>query len=321
MNRVCEVLGIEKPVIQGAMAWVATAPLVAAVSNAGGLGVLGVGFAPDEVVIEQVKETRKLTDKPFAINTLMSPENLDRLTGIIKEIKPPVVYCDTLYGLKEDLCRKYFPQWHDAGCKVVVKVCSVAEAVAAENGGAEVVIVKGWEGGGHITTEATSVLIPLVADVVSIPVVASGGIADGRGMAAAIALGAEGVEMGTAFMVCTDAAIHPNVKKAIIEAGDMETVLTGMSTGEACRQFKNELSDELDKIEAENLRSVAAKLIQPLTISTLKKAVIDGDINHGALMVGQIAPLIKEEKSALAIIDDTLSQAKDVLNKIKAFEF
>ena len=143
MNRVCEVLGIEKPVIQGPMAWISTAPLVAAVSNAGGLGVLGVGFAPDEFLIQQVNATKKLTDKPFGINTVMIPENLDRLTRHILELKPSVVYADTLHGLDVELYRKYFPQWHEAGCKIVVKASDIADAVAAEKGGADIVIVKG----------------------------------------------------------------------------------------------------------------------------------------------------------------------------------
>ncbi len=193
-NRICETLGIEKPIVQGPMAWISTAPLVTAVSNAGGLGVLGVGFAPDSFVKEQVEKTRALIDKPFGINTVMIPENLDRLTALIQEIMPPVVYADTLQGLDLSLCQKYFPQWHEAGCKIVVKPVDIADAVVAEQRGADVVIVKGWEGGGHISVEATTVLVPQAADKITIPLVASGGITDGRGMAAAIALGAEGMK-------------------------------------------------------------------------------------------------------------------------------
>ena len=321
MNRLCEVLGIEKPVIQGPMAWISTAPLVAAVSNAGGLGVLGVGFAPDGFVIQQVAETKKLTDKPFAINTVMIPENLDRLTGIIGEIMPPVVYADTLAGLDVELCKKYFTQWHAFGCKIIVKASFISDAIAAEKGGADVVIVKGWEGGGHTTVEATTVLVPQAADVLTVPVVASGGIADGRGMAAAIAMGADGIEMGTVFMACSDAVVHPNVKKAIIESKDMDTVITGMSTGEPCRQFRNSLSEEMEQIEANNIREKAAELLRPVAESSLKKAMAEGDMDRGAVMAGQIAALIKEEKSALAIIDDTLSGAKEVIAKMQSFEF
>ncbi len=194
------------------------------------LGVLGVGFAPDEFFNFTVEETKKLTDKPFGINTVMIPENLDRLTGHIKNLKPPVVYADTLLGLDVDLCKKYFSQWHEAGCKIIVKASDIADAVNAEIGGADLIIVKGWEGGGHTTVEATTVLVPHAADKLSIPVVASGGIADGRGMAAAIALGAEGIEMGTVFMASKETTVHPNVKRSVIEAGDMSTVITGYST-------------------------------------------------------------------------------------------
>lgn len=321
MNRVCEILGIEKPIIQGPMAWISTAPLVAAVSNAGGLGVLGVGFAPDEFVIAQVEETKKLTSKPFAINTVLIPENLERLTGIIEKIMPPVIYADTLANFDEDICKKYFGKWHEFGCKVIVKTSTINDAITAEKGGADIVIVKGWEGGGHTTVEATTVLVPQAVNVISVPVVASGGIADGRGFAAAIAMGAEGIEMGTVFMACSDAVVHPNVKKAIIESKDMDTVITGMSTGEPCRQFRNALSDEMDQIEANNTREKAAELLRPVAESSLKKAMAEGDMEHGAVMAGQIAALITEEKSAAAIIDDTIAQARNTIAKMPSFEF
>lgn len=320
-NRVCEALGIEKPVIQGPMAWISTAPLVAAVSNAGGLGVLGVGFAPDDFLIAQIEETKKLTDKPFAINTIMIPENLDRLTGHIKDLRPPVVYADTLLGLDTGLCKKYFEQWHSFGCKVIVKASDIEDACNAEKGGADVVVVKGWEGGGHTTVEATTVLVPQASDLLRVPVVASGGIADGRGMAAVIALGAEGIEMGTVFMAAKEAVIHPNVKKSVIEAGDMSTVITGYSTGEPCRQLKNALSDEMEKIEAENTKAVAAEKLRTVAESSLKKAMAEGNLDRGAVMAGQIAPLVKEEKSVSDIIDDTLAGAKKRLMEITKFEF
>lgn len=320
-NRVCEILGIEKPVIQGPMAWISTAPLAAAVSNAGGLGVLGVGFAPDDFLTAQVEETKKLTDKPFGINTVMIPENLDRLTGHIRNLKPPVVYADTLIGLDAELCRPYFEKWHSFGCKVIVKASDIEDALNAEKGGADVVIVKGWEGGGHTTVEATTVLVPQAADLLTVPVVASGGIADGRGMAAAIALGAEAIEMGTIFIASREAVVHPNVKRSIIEAGDMSTVITGYSTGEPCRQFRNALSDEMEKIEAENTKTAAAEKLRTVAESSLKKAMAEGDLEHGAVMAGQIVPLVKEEKSVQDIIDDTLASAKSRLTEIMKFEF
>lgn len=172
-----------------------------------------------------------------------------------------------------------------------------------------------------MSVEATTVLVPQAADLLTIPVVASGGIADGRGMAAAIALGAEGIEMGTMFMVATEATIHPNVAEAIIEAGDMSTVITGYSTGEPCRQFKNTLSDKMEKIEAEHTKDVAAQMLRPVAESSLKKAMMEGDLENGAVMAGQIAPLIKEKKPCAKIIDDILAETKVRLEEIQGFQF
>ncbi len=321
MNRVCSILGIEKPVIQGPMAWISTAPLVSAVSNAGGLGVLGVGFAPEGFIREQIALTRSMTDKPFGMNVIMIPSNLEHVTKIVVEEKPPVMYADTIAGLDEELCRKYFQIWHETGCKIVVKASFIADAQIAARAGADVMIVKGWEGGGHVTFEATTVLIPQAVDLLDIPVVGSGGLADGRGIAAAIAMGAEGFEMGTAFMVASENVVHPNVKKAVIDAGDMDTVVTGYSTDEPCRQIHNKLADDLIAIEANNTKEAAAKLLRPVAESSLKKAMMEGDMEEGAVMAGQIAALIHEEKAAAQIIDDAIAGAKEILTHMPAFEF
>ena len=321
MNRVCEILGIEKPVIQGPMAWISTAPLVAAVSNAGGLGVLGVGFAPEGFIHEQIAATRALTNKPFGMNVIMIPPNLEHVTKIVLEEKPPVMYADTIAGLDPALCKKYFDIWHEAGCKIVVKASFIDDARIAAEAGADVMIVKGWEGGGHVTFEATTVLVPQAVDLLDIPVVASGGIADGRGIAAAVALGAEGFEMGTAFMAATENMVHPNVKKAVIEAGDMATVITGYSTDEPCRQIHNKLADELIAIEANNTKAKAAELLRPVAESSLKKAMMEGDMDEGAVMAGQITALIKEERPAAVILDSALQQAEEILRSISDFSF
>ena len=321
MNRVCNILGIEKPVIQGPMAWISTAPLVAAVSNAGGLGVLGVGFAPESFIREQIAATRSLTRKPFGMNVIMIPPNLEHVTQIVKDEKPPVIYADTIAGLDPDLCKKYFDIWHDIGCKIVVKASFIDDALIAAKAGADVMIVKGWEGGGHVTFEATTVLVPQAVDLLDIPVVASGGIADGRGIAAAIAMGAEGFEMGTAFMAATENEIHPNVKKSVLEAGDMSTVVTGYSTDEPCRQIKNKLSNELISIEATNTKEAAAEILRPIAESSLRKAMAEGDLENGAVMAGQIVALIKEERPAAAIIDYAIAEAKEILRAMPAFEF
>lgn len=323
MNRVCKILGIEKPVIQGPMAWISTAPLVAAASNAGGLGVLGVAFAPEPFIRAQVEETKKLTDRPFGMNVDMYIGDLEMTTRVIEDLRPPVVYADTYINLceKKDLCMKYFQSWHALGSKIIVKASTVADAVTAEEAGADVVFLKGWEGGGHVSYEATTVLVPQAADVLSVPVVASGGIADGRGMAAAIALGAEAVEMGTIFMAALDAPVHPNVREAVLSCGDMDTVVTGSCTGEPCRQIKNKLSEELLKIEAENVRAVSGPKVQEISIASLRKAMAEGDMEFGAVMAGQIAALIREPKTVAQIIDDTIADAKRVLKQMETFEF
>lgn len=321
MNRVCQILGIEKPVIQGPMAWISTAPLVAAVSNAGGLGVLGVGFAPESFIRQQIADTRERTDKPFAMNVIMIPENLEHVTKIVTDVKPPVMYADTIAGLDAELCRKYFEIWHNCGCKIVVKASFIDDAKIAAGAGADVIIVKGWEGGGHVTFEATTVLVPQAVDLLDVPVVASGGIADGRGIAAAIAMGAEGFEMGTAFMAASESTVHPNVKKAVLKAGDMSTVITGYSTDEPCRQISNNLSDEMIAIEAENTKEEAAKQLRPVAESSLKKAMAEGDLEKGAVMAGQIVALVNQEKTCQQIIDDAIAGAKEILAHINEFEF
>ncbi|WP_394527429.1 nitronate monooxygenase [Lacrimispora sp. JR3] len=320
-NRLCKALGIEKPIIQGPMAWVSTAPLVAAVSESGGLGVLGVGFAPLEFVKEQIAATRSLTKKPFAINVIMVPDLLDHITKIVSQEKPPVIYADTLIGLDLELSKKYFSIWHELGIKVVVKAGTIQDAITAEKADADAIVVKGWEGGGHTTYEATTVLVPQAVDCLTKPVAASGGIADGRGMAAAIALGADGIEMGTIFMCAEEAVVHPNVKEAMIKAGDMETVITGTCTDEPCRQLKNKLSDEMTEIENNYSKKEAAVKLKEVAESSLKKAMLEGDVTEkGAVMAGQIVPLIKEVKRVQDIIDDVLKEYQSTVEKIAAFK-
>ena len=318
-NRLCKVLGIEKPIIQGPMAWVSTAPLVAAVSENGGLGVLGVGNA--EFVREQIIATRKITSKPFGINIFMVPGMVDMLTKVALEEKPPVIYADTVLGLDLELSKKYFSIWHEAGMKVIVKASTIQDAITAEKAGADAVIVKGWEGGGHTTFEATTVLVPQAADVLSVPVAAAGGIADGRGMAAAIALGADGIEMGTVFICAEEAVIHPNVKQAMLKAGDMETVITGNCTDEPCRQLQNKLSDEMIAIESNYIKKEAADRLRKIAASSLRNAMAEGDVEEkGAVMAGQIVPLITEIKSVKNIIDDVLKGYHETVANVTKFE-
>lgn len=313
-NRLCETLGIEKPVIQGPMAWSAFAPLAAAVSNAGGLGVLGVAAAPNEAVRAQIQETRKLTDKPFGVNVFMAaPEPLKAELPVLLEEKPAVVYADILMNLDADLCNMFFTPLKEAGIKIIVKASTLADAVTAEKCGADVVVAKGWEGGGHVTPETTMTLLPQVAQTLSVPVVGSGGIADGRGMAAALSLGADGIEMGTAFLCSEECTIHENAKKAILAQKDMESVVVFSSIYQPCRQIPNDLSEEALRLESENPVGEVADKLNALFGPSLKNAMHNGDTQNGAVMSGMVAPLITKIRPAAEIIDSTISGCKDVL--------
>ena len=319
-NRVCEIFGIEKPVIQGAMAWASTAPLVAAVSEAGGLGVLGVGFAPPEFIRAQIAATRALTGKPYAINVFIEQEDvLEKVTQVAVEGKVPVIYADTIVGLDPALTEKYIRIWHENGMKVVVKASILNDGVIADKAGADAVIIKGWEAGGHVTYETTTTLVPLAAETLSCPVIAGGGIVDGRGIVAAIALGAEAVEMGSAFLMSEECDVHPNVKAAIAAAGDMSTVVTGSCTGEPCRQLKNPLSDKLCAIEAENPKIKAADMVREMAASSLRLAMAEGDMVDGAVMVGQCASRLNGVRKAAEIIDSSLAEARELLAKMRDF--
>lgn len=316
-NRVCGIIGIEKPIIQGAMAWASTAPLVSAVSEAGGLGVLGVGFAPVEFIEIQIAETKKRTDKPFAINLFIEEESLlKKVTDIAVRDQVPVIYADTIIGLDPVLTEKYVKLWHDNGITVIVKASILDDAVIADRAGADAVIIKGWEAGGHVTYETTMTLVPLAVETLSCPVIAGGGIIDGAGIVAAMALGAEGFEMGSAFLMSEECAVHPNVKEAIAKAGDMSTIVTGACTDEPCRQLINPLSDKLLDIEAGNPKKEAAVLVRELSSSSLRLAMAEGDMVNGAVMVGQCASRLNRVRSAAEIIDSALADAQKVLARI-----
>ncbi len=314
-NRVCDTLGIRYPVIQGAMAWTSMHELVAAVSNAGGLGVLGVGFTPPDIIREEVKKVRELTTKPFGVNVFMMPDLLKVNSPLMLELRPPVIYVDILANLDIDLAKHHFQLWHDAGIKILFKASFISDAVKAQEAGADVVIVKGWEGGGHVTDESTMVLVPQAAELLTVPLVASGGIADGRGMAAAIVLGAEGCEMGSAFLLAEENNIHPDFKKKIIETGDMGTTITGLSTGEPSRMITNTLSKRILQTEAENYRADAAKLVAEMSAGSLRKGATTGDLEEGAVMIGQIVPLLKKIRPAKEIIETTVQQCEDILSR------
>lgn len=318
-NRVCEILGIEKPIIQGPMAWSSFAPLVAAVSNAGGMGTLGIAAAPPQLIRTQIQETKKLTKRPFGVNVFMLPELVEEALPVFLEEMPAVIYADVLNNLDIDICKQFFAPLKNVGIKIVVKASTVKDAIIAETAGADIVVAKGWEGGGHVTPESTMILLPQVARALSIPVVGSGGIVDGHGMAAAIALGAEAIEMGTAFLCANECTIHENAKSAILAAEDNESVITAMCTHEPCRQLKNKYTDKMLSLEENYPVKEVIDEIRELARPSLKIGMHEGDIENGAIMAGMAAPMIKKIQSAEEIMDITLKEFEEVITQMSRF--
>ena len=303
-TKITELLGIEYPVIQGGMAWVAEASLAAAVSDAGGLGLIAAAAAHAEWVREQIKKVREMTDRPFGVNImLMSPE-ADQVAKVIVEEKVPIV--TTGAGSPE----KYMADWKAAGVKVIPVVASTALARRMERCGADAVVAEGTEAGGHIGEITTMTLVPQVADAVEIPVIAAGGIADGRGMAAAFMLGAEGVQVGTAFAASRESVIHQNYKDSILRAKDIDTRVTGRTTGHPIRVLRNDMSRKYLEMEKSGADFEA---LEALTLGGLRKAVQDGDTRNGSLMAGQSAGLVKESLSCREIISRMVSRAEDLM--------
>ncbi len=303
-TRVSKLLGTVYPVIQGGMAWVAEHHLAAAVSNAGGLGIIAAGGAPTEVVRQEIRELKKLTDKPFGVNIMLMNPNAEELAKMLVEEKVPIV--TTGAGSPEP----FMKMWKEAGMKVIPVVASVALARRMEKYGADAVVAEGAEAGGHIGELTTMVLVPQVVDAVSIPVIAAGGVADGRGMAAAMMLGAEGVQVGTRFVTSKECICHDNFKKKIMKAKDIDTVVTGRSTGHPIRVLRNQMSREYLKMEKEGK---SLEELELLTLGSLRKAVVEGDLKGGSFMAGQSAGLIKEEQSCKDIIEDIVIKAESLL--------
>ncbi|MFA5524770.1 MAG: enoyl-[acyl-carrier-protein] reductase FabK [Tissierellales bacterium] len=306
-TEICDLLGIEHPILQGGMAWVATAELAAAVSNAGGLGIIGCGAAPREVIYEEITKIKKLTSKPFGVNIMLLSPYVDEIVDLICEERVPVV--TTGAGNPG----KYMSRFKEFGAKVIPVVPSVALGKRMEKIGADAIIVEGTEAGGHVGEITTMSLVPQVVDEVSIPVIAAGGIADGRGLIAALALGAKGVQIGTRF-VCTDECqVHENYKFAIVKSSDRDAVVTGRSTGHPVRSLKNKFTKNLIELERQN---TDIETIEKIGVGMLKNAVIDGDIENGSIMAGQISGLIKDIKSCKAVIQEIMKEAEAVKNRI-----
>lgn len=299
-----ELLKIEYPVIQGGMAWVAEYHLASAVSNAGGLGLIGAANAPADWVRDQVRKMKELTKKPFGVNIMLMSPFADEVAKVMVEEKVPVV--TTGAGNPE----KYLNMWKEAGIKVIPVVASVAMAKRMERAGADAVVAEGCEAGGHIGETTTMVLVPQIADAVRIPVIAAGGIGDGRGVAAAFMLGAKGVQMGTHFVVTTESQVHQNYKDRILGAKDIDTRVTGRSTGHPVRALRNEMTRKYLELEGEG---ASLEELELLAVGGLRKAVVEGDVKSGSLMAGQIAGLVKESMSCKELIRKVVSEAEALL--------
>jgi len=300
----CDLLGIEYPVIQGGMAWVSTAELAAAVSEAGGLGIIGSGAAPAGWLKEQLRLARGLTKKPFGVNVMLRSPYAEEVMELLAE--EPVAVVTTGAGNPA----KYIPGLRRAGTKIIPVVSSVALARRLERSGVDALIAEGMESGGHIGELTTMALVPQVVDAVKIPVIAAGGIYDGRGLAAALALGAVGVQVGTRFMCAQECTIHPKVKEFIIKAKDRDTAVTGASTGHPVRALRNKLTKKYEELEKSG---APAEEIENLGVGSLRLAMVEGDIEYGTVMAGQVSAMVNRIEPARAIVEDIVRGAAAVI--------
>ncbi|MFU2416910.1 enoyl-[acyl-carrier-protein] reductase FabK [Peptacetobacter sp. AB800] len=300
MNRICEILNVKYPIIQGGMAWVADSNLAAAVSNAGGFGIIGTGSATADIVKKEIDNCRRLTDKPFGVNVMLMSPNADEVIDLIIEEKPAGI--TTGAGNPA----KYMDRLKEAGIKVIPVVPTVALAQRMEKLGADAVIAEGTEAGGHIGELTTMVLVPQVAEALSIPVIAAGGVADGRGIAASFALGAEGVQIGTRFICSEECNIHQNYKDAVLKAKDRDAVVTGRPTGHPVRTLKNKLAKKYLKMEKEG---ASPEELEKLGAGALRLAVVEGDKDGGSFMAGQSAAMVREIKPCKDIVEEISKQA------------
>lgn len=305
-TRITELLGIEQPILQGGMAWVAEHHLAAAVSEAGGFGLIGAASAPAEVVREEIRKAKKLTDKPFGVNIMLLSPYAEEVAHVVAEEGVRAV--TTGAGNPE----KYMEFWKRAGIRVIPVVASVALAKRMERCGADAVVAEGMESGGHIGAQTTMSLVPQVADAVSIPVIAAGGIADGRGFAASFMLGAEAVQMGTRFVVAKESIVHQNYKDRVIKAKDIDSEVTGTTHGHPIRCLRNQMTREYLKMEK---AGASFEELEKITLGSLRKAVMEGDVINGTVMAGQSAGLVKEEQTCRQIIDEVMEQAEILLRK------
>lgn len=303
---ITELLNIQYPIFQGGMAWVAEHTLAAAVSNAGGLGIIASGGAPCDYVREEVRKTKALTDKPFGVNIMLMNPEADAIAHMVIEEGVKVV--TTGAGNPE----KYFPVWKEAGIKILPVVASVGLARRMEKYGADALIAEGCESGGHIGEMTTMTLVPQVVQAVNVPVVAAGGIGDGHGVAAAFMLGAEGVQVGTRFLLADETQIHENYKEKVLKAKDIDSQVTGRSTGHPIRVLRNPMTRKYLKMEAEG---ATLEELEVMTLGSLRRAVVEGDVKEGSLMAGQVAGLLNKRQTCKEIIEEMMTEAVDVMEE------
>lgn len=310
-TEVTRLLEIEVPVIQGGMAWVAEYHLAAAVSNAGGLGLIGAASASADWVRDQIRKAKELTKRPFGVNIMLMSPYADEVAQVVAEEGVKVV--TTGAGNPE----KYMKLWKKSGIKVIPVVASAALAKRMERCGADAVVAEGCEAGGHIGENTTMCLVPQIVDAVKIPVIAAGGIADGRGMAAAFMLGAKGVQMGTHFIVTDECQVHEAYKERILKAKDIDSRVTGRSTGHPVRALRNDMTKRYLELEK---KGASFEELEQLTLGGLRKAVVDGDVKDGSVMAGQIAGLVKERMSCKELLDRLVAETDALMKGTKFYE-
>lgn len=305
-TRVTELLGIECPIIQGGMAWVANAQLAANVSKAGGIGFIGAANAPADWVRQEIRKAREITDKPIGVNIMLLSEHADEVAKVVVEEKVTAV--TTGAGNPG----KYMKDWKEAGIKVMPVVASVALAKMMEKAGADAVVAEGMESGGHIGEQTTMTLVPQVADAVQVPVIAAGGIGDGRGMAAAFMLGADAVQIGTRFIVAKESTVNQLYKDRVIAAKDIDSVVTGRKNGHPIRSLRNQMTRQYLEMEKND---VSFEELEHLTLGALRRAVVEGDVKMGTVMAGQIAGLVRKEQTCEEIIQELMQETKQIYER------
>lgn len=310
-TELCELLNIKYPIFQGGMAWIADASLAAAVSNAGGLGIIAAMNANADWLREEIHKVRTMTDKPFGVNIMLMSPFADEVSDLVVEEKVPVV----VTGAGNP--GKYMKKWVEAGIKVIPVVASTAMARLVERSGATAVAAEGGESGGHIGELTTMTLVPQVCDAVKIPVLAAGGIADGRGIAAALMLGACGVQCGTRFLVAKECTVHQNYKNKILKAKDIDTIATGKRLGHPVRCLKNQFTRELFKQEYNS--NISDEELENMGAGALRKAAKEGNEKNGSFMAGQCAAMVHKEQTAQEMTEEMFAQAEEILNQANRF--